>query len=170
MKKIILALILSLSLMGSSLALAQKPNPKPVAPSQEAVAEPRPKMVLLETEYDAKLNPPGSSVSHQFVVRNEGDDNLQLEVVPGCGCTVTNYDRVITPGSTGTITVTVDLYDAWAGRFVNKAVTVSSNDPKIPVTRLIMRAQVAPKKTEGSAPEAKDPEPKDSESKTTEAQ
>ncbi|MDR1577522.1 MAG: DUF1573 domain-containing protein [Deltaproteobacteria bacterium] len=124
-------------------------NPAPTdqpPPDQPAYSEPGPKMVLLETEYDAQLNPPGSSISHQFEVRNEGDDNLRLEVVPGCGCTVTNYDRVISPGASGTITVTVDLYDAWAGRAVNKAVTVSSNDPKTPLTRLIMRAKVDDKR------------------------
>jgi hypothetical protein len=105
-------------------------------------------MVLPEREFDAKLNPPGSSVTHEFLVQNTGDDDLTLEVVPGCGCTVTNYDRIIKPGTSGTIIVTVDLYDIWAGHDVNKAVTVTSNDPDTPMVRLIMHAQVEPKKTE----------------------
>jgi hypothetical protein len=103
-------------------------------------------MVLPETEFDAQLRPPGSSVTHEFAVHNQGDDDLALEVVPGCGCTVASYDRTIAPGESGTIAVTVDLYEAWAGRAVNKAVTVGSNDPDAPMTRLIVRAQVEEKK------------------------
>jgi hypothetical protein len=105
-------------------------------------------MVLPEKEYNAGLNPPGTSITHEFQVKNEGDDDLILEVVPGCGCVVTNFDKTIIPGQSGTIIVTVDLYDAWAGRAVNKAVTVSSNDPDAPLSRLIMRAKVDEKKPE----------------------
>jgi hypothetical protein len=120
--------------------------------SDAAKAPLRPKMVLPEKEFDAKLNPPGTSVTHEFAVFNEGDDDLHLEVVPGCGCLVANYDKTIPPGEKGTITVTVDLYEAWAGRAVNKAVSVGSNDPDAPLTRLIMRAQVDVKKPDPNEP------------------
>jgi hypothetical protein len=146
MKKNLLALAIFFFLLNPGLGWAQRAQPSPAPDPALAEPSPRPKMVLAETEYDAKLNPPGGTISHEFVVRNEGDDNLELEVVPGCGCTVINYDRSIAPGKSGVIIVNVDLYEAWAGRAVNKAVTVSSNDPDTPITRLIMRAQVDVKK------------------------
>ncbi|MDR0547831.1 MAG: DUF1573 domain-containing protein [Deltaproteobacteria bacterium] len=145
MKSLILALIIILC--GSSYLWAQNPAANP--PQAK-----RPKLVLTEKEFDAKLNPPGTSISHTFVVKNEGDDNLRLEVVPGCGCMVANYDKTIAPGESGSIVVTVDLYEAWAGRKVNKAVTVGSNDPDAPMTRLIIRAQVEPK---SAAPKSDNP-------------
>ncbi|MDR1394950.1 MAG: DUF1573 domain-containing protein [Deltaproteobacteria bacterium] len=128
---------------------AAGPAPGPDGSSLPAPAEisgPQPKIVLAETEFDAGDNPPGSSVTHDFAVRNEGEGELTLEAVPGCGCTVANYDRTIKPGGSGVITMIVDLYDIWAGRKVNKAVTVTTNDPALPLVRLVMHAQVEAKK------------------------
>ncbi|MDR1083635.1 MAG: DUF1573 domain-containing protein [Deltaproteobacteria bacterium] len=124
--------------------ISQAPGTSPQNRTSDQMLLPR--MIISETEFDARLNPPGSSVSHNFVVRNEGTDDLKLEVVPGCGCTVTSFDGVIAPGAAGSILVTVDLYEAWAGHKVNKAVTVTSNDPENPLIRLIMHAQVDVKK------------------------
>jgi hypothetical protein len=113
-------------------------NPGPPAVMQ-------PKMILSETEFNAGLMPPATTISHTFMVKNEGTSELLInEVIPGCGCTVSSFDRFIPPGTEGKVKVSVDLYREWAGHDVNKAVTVVSNDPVQPNVRLIMRAKVAP--------------------------
>jgi hypothetical protein len=106
--------------------------------------EGKPRLAISEVAWDAGLSPPGSTVTHAFIVTNQGDGDLRIsDVVPGCGCTVASYDRFLPPQAKGKITVSVDLYKEWAGQQVNKAVTVVSNDPERPALRLIMKATVA---------------------------
>ncbi|MDR2423051.1 MAG: DUF1573 domain-containing protein, partial [Deltaproteobacteria bacterium] len=110
MKSLLLALALAVFWPGH-LLLAQDPQGPQAPEASQAAPAPRPRLVIPEKEFDAQLRPPGSSVTHEFAVHNQGDDDLTLEVVPGCGCTVASYDKTIAPGESGTIAVTVDLYE-----------------------------------------------------------
>jgi hypothetical protein len=154
MPKLFSALVVS-SLAAALLALlagqaaAQDASPQEPA-SQEAAAQgsepykvPAPKISFDSLQFEGGNSPAGTTITHDFQVTNEGDDALLIyEAVPGCGCTVVSFDKMIPPGKTGKITVNLDLYREWAGQEYYKSVTVISNDPLQPRLRLIMRGTI----------------------------
>jgi Protein of unknown function (DUF1573) len=89
---------------------------------------PQPKIEIPETRHDFGTVFERKQYIHEFAVYNRGDADLIIESVqPGCGCTVTNFDRVIAPGKMGKIEFVLDgekVHDAF-----NKKATVKSNDP-----------------------------------------
>jgi hypothetical protein len=123
----------------------EDPNEGPVAQPDNALAQevPRPIIVMAETEYLAGEVDPSSTVSHDFVVKNEGNGDLLIsKVVPGCGCSVTSFTGFIPPGAEGKVTLSVDIYAEWAGHDVNKSAVVMSNDPVNPDIRVTIRSRV----------------------------
>jgi hypothetical protein len=121
------------------------PNDGPVAQplTPPAQGERRPVIVMPETEYLAGEVDPSSTVSHEFLVKNEGDGDLIInKVVPGCGCSVVAFTSFIPSGAEGKVTLTVDIYADWAGHNVNKSAVVMSNDPSNPDIRVTIRAKV----------------------------
>jgi Protein of unknown function (DUF1573) len=75
----------------------------------QAQAEPRAE--LTETSHDFGQVREDMTLVHDFVVKNLGDQNLQiLDVDPDCACTVAKYDRVIPPGETGKITLQIQPF------------------------------------------------------------
>jgi hypothetical protein len=104
-----------------------------------------PKLEVLEPGVLFKAPPTlaGTTLRHEFMIRNAGNEPLVIEsVLPGCGCTVASFDSYISPGRTGKVTVTLDLYNEWAGMEYIKAVTVVSNDPDNPRMRLSLKGKV----------------------------
>ncbi|MEM7249495.1 MAG: DUF1573 domain-containing protein [Acidobacteriota bacterium] len=99
-----------------------------------------PSAVLTSTTHDAGTVDKGQVISHAFRVHNPGAAPLQLEVKPACGCTVPEWDRVVAPGESGTITLKVDT-----ARFkgsISKSATVTTNDPSRPTLKLVVQAEV----------------------------
>lgn len=90
-----------------------------------------PKMEIPETRHDFGRVFERKQYIHEFAVFNRGDADLIINSVrPGCGCTVTNFDRTIEPGRQGKIEFVLDgerVHDQF-----NKTATVSSNDPVHP--------------------------------------
>ncbi|MDR1050030.1 MAG: DUF1573 domain-containing protein [Deltaproteobacteria bacterium] len=129
-------------------AAAPDPERAPAGPRDElAAAAAPPKIVLPETDFDYGEAQPSTAITHEFLVRNEGEGNLAItDVVPGCGCSVVSFTNFIPAGHEGRITLTVDLYAEWAGHNVNKSATILSNDPENPTMRITMRARVLDKK------------------------
>lgn len=88
----------------------------------------QPKIDIPETLHDFGQVLERKQYIHDFEVYNRGDADLIIEAVqPGCGCTVTKFDRLIAPGKMGTIEFTLDgdkVHDVF-----NKKATVKSNDP-----------------------------------------
>ncbi|MDR2301822.1 MAG: DUF1573 domain-containing protein [Deltaproteobacteria bacterium] len=128
-----------------TLNLQGDPNEGPVAQPENAQApgETRPVIVMTETEYVAGDVDPSSTVTHEFVVKNEGDGDLVIsKVVPGCGCTVTSFTSFLPPGAVGKVTLSVDIYAEWAGHDVKKSAVVMSNDPVNPDIRVTIRTRV----------------------------
>jgi hypothetical protein len=114
----------------------------PAGPGQDQPAL-APAIRLQSDDHDAGEAKPGSSVSYDFVVFNDGQAPLLIsDVVPGCGCSVASFPEKVAPGESGVVTLTVDLYKEWAGHNVNKAAVILSNDPASPATRITMRAKV----------------------------
>jgi hypothetical protein len=127
-------------------ASPQAASPQAVENAEDApaaVEAATPLLRLAETEFDNGEASPGTTVTHDFVIKNEGQAPLLIsDVIPGCGCTVTSFTSFIPPGGQGKVGMAVDLYKEWAGRNVNKAATIISNDPNNPTVRIIMRARV----------------------------
>lgn len=98
-------------------------------------------LLLLETEHDFGIAHEGNIVSHDFIVRNTGQGELEIRhVSPDCGCTVANFDHAILPGGEGKITLRLDL-KGYNGK-VKKITTVISNDPQKPKATLTMQGNV----------------------------
>lgn len=101
----------------------------------------KPKAVAVEPIKDVGFVTKGEMASNEFVIRNDGDAPLELrEVRAACGCTVADYDKVIAPGKTGKVRVTVDT-KSFNGPTA-KGVTVYTNDPAAPTIELTVRADI----------------------------
>lgn len=113
------------------------------AESTAAPTAPAPKAVVAAPEWDAGKVIKGDTLRHSFEVKNEGNAPLEiLEVAPSCGCTVADYDKVIAPGATGKINVTVDT--ATFDGPTAKAIIVLTNDAANPRIRLQVAAETRP--------------------------
>jgi hypothetical protein len=100
-------------------------------------------VVAAETVFQAGSVPAGGTVSHDFILENTGTADLEIiQVVPGCGCTVADFDRVIAPGEKGRVTLKVEFYPEWAGRHLNQATLVETNDPEAQYLTLTISADV----------------------------
>ncbi len=133
----------------------QKPEEKPKAapsltPGKRPQADPKP--IVIPKDQDQLLKEQGPSAKVEFVspnhdfgeqwvggqmkytfeVKNVGDKPLKiLNVKPSCGCTLAGkFDKVIEPGGTGKIPVSVDSKKLF-GKF-KKTIRVTTNDPTNP--------------------------------------
>src|SRR5579885_278720 len=69
----------------------------------------KPKAVAVEPIADVGSVAKGDSVSHDFVIKNEGTAPLELtRVEPACGCTVAKFDKTIAPGQSGMVHTVID--------------------------------------------------------------
>lgn len=77
-----------------------------------------------------------------FTFTNVGKAPLVInQVVPTCGCTITNYDKKpVAPGQKGSIEVTFSAKSMFPGHF-KKSITVRSNG-KIEATRLYIEGVI----------------------------
>lgn len=68
-----------------------------------------PTLVVEETEADLGEVVRGNDRTHEFVLRNEGSEPLEIDrVESSCGCTVADFDRVIPPGGSGKVTAALE--------------------------------------------------------------
>ncbi|WP_018344850.1 DUF1573 domain-containing protein [Cytophaga aurantiaca] len=111
MKKIIL---FTLGIVFSTVVFAQTLVKSPV-------------MSFEEKSFDFGDVKQGQKVTHTFKYKNTGTDTLKISnVVSSCGCTVPkDYEKVVAPGATATITVQFDSTGKMG--VVNKTLTILSN-------------------------------------------
>jgi hypothetical protein len=103
----------------------------------------KPKATIAEPLKDVGTVPKGDKIVHDFVIKNEGDADLQItNVQPACGCTVADFDKVIKPGQTGKVHAVVDS-STFSGP-ISKGVSVFTNDPDHPQIELTIHAKVEP--------------------------
>jgi hypothetical protein len=82
-----------------------------LGPAGVTSAHADPKAEVAETSHDFGQVREDMTLVHDFVVKNPGDQNLQiLDVDPDCACTVAKYDRVIPPGGIGKITLQIQPF------------------------------------------------------------
>ena len=103
----------------------------------------KPKATVAEPLKDVGTVSKGDKIVHDFVIKNEGDADLQItNVQPACGCTVADFDKVIKPGQTGKVHAVVDS-STFSGP-ISKGVSVFTNDPEHPQIELTIHAKVEP--------------------------
>lgn len=103
----------------------------------------KPKAVIAEPIHEAGNVPKGEKITHDFVVKNDGDADLQItNVQPSCGCTVVSFDKVIKPGQTGKVHAVLD--SATFNGPIAKGISVFTNDPDHPQMELTVKANIAP--------------------------
>jgi len=108
-------------------------EPKPVGP----------KVMVPEAMKDFGKVPRGSQLEHDFVVRNEGTEDLLItRVAPACGCTVAEYDELIAPGKSGKIHAEIDT--TILGPRTGRVISVYTNDPERPIVKLVYDAELVP--------------------------
>lgn len=99
-----------------------------------------PKLSLASPDHYFGSVKPGTPLKHDFVLKNTGDANLEIKsVAPGCGCTSSNFDKVIEPGKEGKITLEIKNTEGYKGE-VTKNATVTTNDPERSTFTLVLRA------------------------------
>ncbi len=108
----------------------------------------------------------GSSISYDFIVRNEGKEPLLIKQVgSSCGCASGGYDPIIEPGGSGKVSLKVDISPLWAGRRLRQSLLVETNDPKTPFLTLTLTAPIASSSAAPSPESLKDSAAPDSSAK-----
>jgi hypothetical protein len=83
----------------------------------------------------------GEVISQIFVIKNEGDADLQIkDVKVDCGCTATRSDSLIHPGKEGIVEVEVQTVSQ--SGLINKSAVLHTNDPDQPVITFTLIANV----------------------------
>lgn len=102
-----------------------------------------PQVSLTETTHDFGKIFEDAALSHTFIIDNTGDAPLEiLEVDPDCECTAFRYDRRISPGGKGEVTLTIKPYSViWQFK---KDTKVRLNDPARPEVVLTLKGTAQP--------------------------
>jgi hypothetical protein len=139
-KRILVVVMAVLVALTASLALAQDTAAKTAAPKD---ADKAPRLTVIEPVKDYGVVPKGEKLTWAFTVKNSGTSDLQIIAArPACGCTVTDFDKVIKPGETGKVNAHVDT-TSFNGP-IAKSVTLETNDPVTPTAQLTIHATVKP--------------------------
>ena len=119
-----------------------KAVPKDGATNKRESAGPSPMITFEKELHDFGEIDPGSKNKCEFKFTNTGRGVLKiLEVKSTCGCTAATPDKTeYAPGESGTIKVTYNA--SKQGGTAKKHIYVSSNDPKNPKVKLIIKARI----------------------------
>ena len=142
-KTVILALFAAFLVAVAGYSVQAPATAPAAAKPADPKAAPKPKAVAVEPVADMGSVPKGDKVTHDFIIKNEGDADLMItNVQPACGCTVAEFDKVIKAGQTGKVHAVVDT-SSFSGP-IAKGVSVFTNDPATPKIDLTLRAKVDP--------------------------
>jgi hypothetical protein len=102
-----------------------------------------PRVSMAETAFDFGKVYEDRALTHTFAIRNTGDAPLRIEDVdPDCACTVASYDKTISPGGQGEITLSIKPFSVI--HHFKKETKVRVNDPERPLLRLDMTGVAQP--------------------------
>jgi hypothetical protein len=97
----------------------------------------RPKLTIQTLEHNFGEIKKGSVARHDFIVKNEGSADLEIKsVAPACGCTASDFTKIIPPGQVGKITLSVN--STGFNGAITKHAEVYTNDPERPQFTLMM--------------------------------
>src|SRR5512134_3068963 len=81
-----------------------------------------PRLMIASPEHSFGTVKPGTPLTYTFKIKNEGNSDLQIQSVqPSCGCTTSNFDKVVAPGKTGGITLAIEKTESYKGDIVKTA-------------------------------------------------
>ncbi|TWU22527.1 hypothetical protein Pla52o_35860 [Novipirellula galeiformis] len=119
-----------------------------LAKQSQAIAEAKlgknPIAKLEQSEYDFGLLAPGTAgAKHDFLIHNEGQDDLVLSSVgSSCKCTVaTIEDRIVPPGESRPVTLVWNVGEDLSDEYEQTAL-IETNDPSKPRIELKVRGRV----------------------------
>jgi len=126
-------LALTATPLGADEATAETPQ-KPVAKG--------PRLVCPEPTFDFGVREPNEAVEHGFVLRNEGDEVLNIsKVKPTCGCTVVEWKtKLLQPGQEVRLSCRLKLKGYRGPQ--KKSIRIHSNDPAQPVYQVWFKGNV----------------------------
>lgn len=145
---ILTLLLLAVAAVGGSALAAQAPAPPaplqaPAAPASPPELADTP-LEVPEPTADLGHLVKGSVTTHTFVLRNTGSEPLTItRAFPSCGCTVTEFDRVIPPGGEGEVEAEVDT--ATITGKGSTAIGIFVEGYEEPAAVLELRYEVSPK-------------------------
>ncbi len=92
---------------------------------------------------DVGLVKQGKEIRAEFQMKNSGVQDLLIsELQPSCGCILVSFDRILKPGESGAIKVSID-HRRLNGVF-EKEVGFVSNDPSHPKVKLTVKGKFEP--------------------------
>jgi hypothetical protein len=138
----ILVLILALSLVSFSLAIAQVEKADDEETQFRQVPLTKARIAFDHTDYDFGSIAKGSSVTHSYWFANNGTDTLVItKITPTCGCTSTKTGGIVVPpGGRSNIDIVFN-----SGKFngkVTKSIKIECNDALSPYLDLRFRATI----------------------------
>jgi hypothetical protein len=129
-----LALVFAAGLFGAASVRSEPTTKAPPGKAPKAVID------VMSIQVGDVLE--SQDIEYTFKVRNEGDAELQiLNVHPGCGCSVADYDKTVAPGATGKIHVKISGKKIFPGT-IEKSFAVKTNDPKNDQFTLVVKGTV----------------------------
>lgn len=103
--------------------------------------DPAPNLVCDQPAYAFGKRPNTETVSHTFILRNEGQTDLIISrVKPACGCTVAQLtDKTIPPGQETELKTSLNLHGRRGQQ--HKSILIESNDAQHPQYRLALEGE-----------------------------
>ena len=130
--------LIAMALLSLACATITTGNAQTVTAKKTGGAPGTAKIWIESTTHDFGSVDAGTPLRYSFKIRNEGSVDLEIRsVVPSCGCTTSDYDKVLTPGSEGKITLAVEHTVGYSGE-TQKFATVTTNDPSQATFRLTL--------------------------------
>lgn len=118
--------------------------PPAIEPPVEIEPGAVPPLAVDEPVHDFGTLVKGDTVFHTFVLRNIGEEPVNVIFVrPSCGCTIAEFDKVIPPGGEGKVTAALDTMMV-TGK-ASSALEVFAEGSETPLATLELRAEVIPK-------------------------
>jgi hypothetical protein len=107
-----------------------------------AIAQPKLEVIGGSTIDWGKVPASKDLLKANLKLKNVGNQPLKIvEVKPGCGCTTAPFDKkYLKPGEIATVNVGLSPGSA-AGELI-KGLTITSNDPKVPVKAITLKAYI----------------------------
>lgn len=101
-----------------------------------------PKLLVQPMKYDFGTVTQGETVTHSFILTNNGGDLLKIiHVQTSCGCTAATPERnELAPGESTNLEVTFNSTGRYGAQ--KKNITIKSNDPENPLLKLTLTGSV----------------------------
>lgn len=138
----VLALAVMVTLSATTAVTAQS-KAKKSSGAAKAETTKAPRLTVVEPIKDFGTVAKGDRLEWNFEVKNTGNADLEIIAArPACGCTVSDFDKVVKPGQVGKVHAVVDT-TAFTGP-IAKSVTIETNDPSTPTAQITISAIVKP--------------------------